>query len=1194
MKKFFFLTMLFTLLAVSGVNAQKSWQFSYSSKDAIKEMGVYNSLKTPLIELEEPTDVIRLTVFSTKNTDDNAGYRAEGYANSSSSFPTFAIGEIRIYDGNGNLVDLTEENLETNALSLDEGALAFLVDGDKNTFFHSTYSKGEVPQAYHYIDIALPDALDKFTFEYDSRQYWFFTDPTHVAITGGTEALPWAEENFSLGEQVKDVAALKPNTFYAIRGNYFEYTRFEDGRYLPSYGEAFYHSPHGAALTPSSASVMWLEEAGDGKYYMRWLKNDHYIADPGMVTEAAYAGWHDDVSFAAPLEFFKCDSIEGAFEAKSGECLLGQRRFVKMSWVNEANRDIETSTYNYAWNIYNVNIDNSAVLPVLQQSIELAESLLEQQGNPSDDSEVAAYIPTLNDAKKALAEKTMPAQEMFMLNAELNGLITAFRTEYLFTLLDSVNAILENDDIEFCDEESGWINGGYPSEYKDRFQSLLDNGSVLADNAKHYTMVDAMVAEIAGVITEFWASPVTGVSSYPLLFQTENGMLNDQRDNIYYWTSPVYYMDQPTDVIRMTVFTNSSGETEPDFGVGTPFFALGEFILYDASGRQIELREDMFSTNSIQTNDGWGLAGLCDGNPNTFYHGCYQVDPDNGSYAPENAADGEYCYIEVALDEEITAFSYGFVSRQYGGDYYKHIPTFFAFTPGTTITKDEADALAGAPIDKYEGVLGEQITKPEQIVPGELYALYGNLSKLNDKGEVVGEGTGFYGDYKMVGKDIHSSCAVVFEAAENGQFYMRSINCDQYMKKPEKWSGISNTYFKDESFPLTIVESTNLQDAFKIYWRGEVTDSLAAFYGEGEVYFMMQDWGDNIGMYTIADMANDDKDGESDWYIYKMSVKNRGEMELNGAINAVKAVGVEPKNIGESVGMYSGAGVAELMDAISKAEAIVGTNDDAACATTAAELQNLLQSSVRNLKMVEIVSGQDYVIRSANEEFKPYHGDTKFAMYVGPSNFQDTQRKEETMLWWSYEYLNGLDSTAYHFTFVEDTVKVEGEGEANWGKYTIKNVFADKYIIPEISHGKNLVVGEFSPEDAPRIFVAPSENPGLRRFVGVEAWKSTDNIYSYFEVRTGGGGYGTGGEAHYGHVAQWYFLANTAQWRIIPVSQTTSIDDLVVEEPAGEVVSQSYYTVDGVASSAPVKGKVNIVKTVYANGVVESKKIFVK
>ena len=52
-----------------------------------------------------------------------------------------------------------------------------------------------------------------------------------------------------------------------------------------------------------------------------------------------------------------------------------------------------------------------------------------------------------------------------------------------------------------------------------------------------------------------------------------------------------------------------------------------------------------------------------------------------------------------------------------------------------------------------------------------------------------------------------------------------------------------------------------------------------------------------------------------------------------------------------------------------------------------------------------------------------------------------------------------------------------------------------------------------------------------------------------------------------------------------------SIEDLVAE--GDEVVSVAYYTVGGASSSAPAKG-VNIVKIVYANGVVETKKVLVK
>lgn len=1192
MRKSLLFTMLCTLFTALTVSAAEPWQFSFSQKTstAFKNKGVYQSFTSPLCKLDEPSDVIRLTVFATRNTDMNTGTRAEGFSNSAPAFPTFAISEIRVYDGFGNLVELTEENFETNALSLNEGALAYLADNDLNTHFHSTYSDGEAPQAYHYIDIVLPEALDKFTLEYDGRHYYYFTDPTHIAITGGTEALPWSEEQFVLGEQITDVSALQPNTFYALRGNYFEYTRTESQRYLPSYGEAFYHSPFGAALTPSMASVFYLEDAGDGKYHMRWLKNNHYVAKGVNIDGSAYAGWNDDVRQAAAMSFHPCDTVAGAFEIKDGNLHLGQRRFIRMSWVNNAHLENDAQyTYNYAWNVYKVNFSNTAITPVLQASIDKAEALIAEQGNMGVYEEEISIPTALSAAKEIILNASASAKEMFDKNVALVSAIKEYRGMYLYVLIDSVSAILNAESTVFCNPESGWVAGGFPEEYKTLFEKYIDEATVIVDAAKSYDDIDEYIEKLSETISAFWAARVDKVTSYPLLFTEDCGILSNEKDNIYYWDSPTYYMDRPTDVIRMTVFKNSSGETEPDYNAGTPFFCLGEFILYDESGNKIELREEMFTTNSLQTHDGSGLAGLCDGNPGTFYHGCYQPDSTNGSYAPEKASEGEYCYIEIALDEEISAFSYGFVSRQYPGDYYKHIPMYFAFTAGEEIGKDEADALLGEDIDEYEAVLGTQVKAVEEIVPGELYALFGNLNVKNGA-----EPTGFYSDFQAYDTKINSVCAVVFEKADEGGYYIRSLNSDVYMRKPTHWSGVSTTYFKDESFPLTIIPSTNLEDAFKLYWQGEVTDSAANFYGE-EVYFMMQDWGAGkyIGMYTIDSLENDDIDGESDWYIYRMSMQRRGQFELKSVVAAINDAGVDPEYVGDAVGMYSGKGVTELINAVNKAEALLSSNDDAACKTTADELQNLLQTAVPALEMNELVSGQNYVIRSANEEFIPYHGDAKFAMYVGPTDY-DAPRENETMLWWTYEYVYGLDSTAYHFTFVEDTVRLEGDAtEAGWGKYTIKNLFADQYIIPEQGHGKNLVVGEYSPEEAPRIYVVPGDKPGYRRLVGTDAWRTNDNIYSYFEVRTGGGGYGTGGAAHYGHVAQWYFLANTAQWKLIPVANTTSIDDLIVDEPEGEVVSVSYYTPAGIATNTPVKG-VNIVKRIYANGSIETKKILIK
>lgn len=1193
MRKSILFTMLCTLFAALSVSAAEPWQFSFSKETStcFKNKGVYQQFISPMIELDEPTDVIRLTVFATRNTDDNTGYRAEGFSNSAPAFPTFAISEIRVYDANDNLIELFEENFETNALSLNEGALAYLADNDLNTHFHSTYSEGEAPQAYHYIDIMLPEELTKFRIEYDGRHYFYFTDPTYVALTAGTEALPWNEENFVLGEQVTDVEALQPNTFYALRGNYFEYTNEGSQRYEPSYGEAFYHSPLGAALTPSMASVFYLEDAGEGQYHMRWLKNNHYLATGVNLGGSGYAEWNDDVRNAAAITFHACDTVEGAFEIEEGNLHLGQRRFIRMSWVNDALLADEAEfTYNYAWNVYKVDFSNAAIVPVLQSSIEKAEALIAEQGNMGSHDDDISMPTALAAAKEIVVNASASAKEMFDKNVDLVAAINEYRGLYLYVLIDSLSSILYDEAVVFCDAETGWVAGGFPEEYKAKFEKYIDEATIIVDAAKSYDDIDEYIGKISETIDAFWASRVDKVTSYPLIFTEDCGLLTKQVDNIYYWTSPIYYMDSPTDVIRMTVFQNSSGETEPDYNVGTPFFCLGEFILYDESGNQIELREDMFSTNSLQTHDGSGLAGLCDGNPNSFYHGCYAPDPNNGSFAPEKASEGEYCYIEVALDEEISAFSYGFVSRQYPGDYYKHIPLYFAFTPGNVISKDEADDILDDVEDIHKVTLGAQVTAVDEIVPGEIYALFGNLNVKNGA-----EPTGFYNSFNSVsGSVLNSACAFTFEKDEEGGFYIRNLGADTYMKEPTHWSGVSTTYFKEESFPLTIVPSTNLENAFKLYWRGEVTDSAAAYFGEGEVYYMMQDWGSYIGMFTIDSLAKDDVDGESDWFIYRISMERSGLYELKSVSAAISDVGVDFEYVGDAVGMYSGKGVDELINAVNKAQALWDSNDDAACKAAADELQNLLQTSVPLLEMNELVSGQNYVIRSANEEFIPYHGDTKFAMYVGPTNYQDTERDNETMLWWTYEYTYGLDSTAYHFTFEKDTVRLEGDAtDAGWGKYTIKNVFADQYIVPEQGAGKNLVVGEYDAASAPRIYVAPGDKPGLRRLVGADAWRTGDNIYSYFEVRTGGGGYGTGGAAHYGHVAQWYFLANTAQWKLIPVANTTSIDDLIVDEPQGEVVSVAYYTPAGVATGTPVKG-VNIVKRVYANGVIETKKIYVK
>ena len=84
----------------------------------------------------------------------------------------------------------------------------------------------------------------------------------------------------------------------------------------------------------------------------------------------------------------------------------------------------------------------------------------------------------------------------------------------------------------------------------------------------------------------------------------------------------------------------------------------------------------------------------------------------------------------------------------------------------------------------------------------------------------------------------------------------------------------------------------------------------------------------------------------------------------------------------------------------------------------------------------------------------------------------------------------------------------------------------------------------------------------------------------------------SGGSGDGGDIVYWSGSDASSQWILNYIGDLTSISNNVAEE-GDEVVSVSYYTAAGVAVAAPVQG-VNIVKTVYANGVVKTEKIFVK
>ena len=112
-------------------------------------------------------------------------------------FPQVAIAEFYLYDGEGNLVELTVDNFYTNAQETIEGPMEYICDKDKNSFWHSawTFNIG----AYHYLEVTIPDGLNltEFSFGWTSR-YTSQVVPKTVEVSGLTDSISYIPSVYTM------------------------------------------------------------------------------------------------------------------------------------------------------------------------------------------------------------------------------------------------------------------------------------------------------------------------------------------------------------------------------------------------------------------------------------------------------------------------------------------------------------------------------------------------------------------------------------------------------------------------------------------------------------------------------------------------------------------------------------------------------------------------------------------------------------------------------------------------------------------------------------------------------------------------------------------------------------------------------------------------------------------------------------
>ena len=291
-----------------------------------------NAVWSKNLVLTQPAKGIRLTFLD----------RHIGSAADAGNFPMIAIGELKIYDADGNEVTMAAENFEANYTETLEGfesTVARLCDGNfaAQGYYHSPWS-GNEPQEYIYIDITFPEAMDAFSFEVYSRdkstsQGKVSLFPKKVAITAvgeGYDPLLFTENpyNVYVGEKVTSVDQITADGLYVIKGLlntvpvYKEVTEGEGEEAVTSIklvepeGTAmFYHGTdrfHAADAAVRAPGVYRFVKNDDGTFKALNLGLAKYWPS---TTETGYVD--DKTTYeaekAANLNIVASTNVEGAF-----------------------------------------------------------------------------------------------------------------------------------------------------------------------------------------------------------------------------------------------------------------------------------------------------------------------------------------------------------------------------------------------------------------------------------------------------------------------------------------------------------------------------------------------------------------------------------------------------------------------------------------------------------------------------------------------------------------------------------------------------------------------------------------------------------------------------------------------------------------------------------------------------------------
>ncbi len=1246
MKKNLFLTCALALFAVVGVSAQ-NWSRTLATglpgqeitHDVNGTSVTQYRAETALIKNAGATGV-RYTVVQTTA----AGTYGGG--------PFFAMAEMFVLDAQGDTIGYTvTSNADHNSggAGSDGAGLSALNDGNFNNYFHSSWG-GTEPGGLHYLELTFAEPVDEFQLIWYTRPNQHVNRPQVVGLTNPgvtfTEDMLYAEYEFSLGEKATadDIAAGGAFSFY-VEGPTESGDQTGPGNIFVSLSGY----TTGSNATASPTTMVQLIPTKDGKFILYQPVLDTYYANPDRWTDGYNGknGWLRAYSEGWTLGLFEITPVaNGDFEITTELT----RQYVDGAWVDydaplkvwvgydmrgnlkifpeNVKLGLEAGDYSlgfglpvdFSFTIYKANVNKELVPPitgaqlctdVLTSTLETAAAKKELYAEYADyDWYSAADVleAAIAGANNAIAAEDVAGafEAKTALEEAIAGYV-AIKAAYYATMYEEEWAPMVGDYVSPPYNQSQ--SGKYTVESYNIVErigeiavNIVNNSATMSTSQieSDYATIESLLASLEGTRLYFSTFPEI-VSDIP----ADNFPYAELPNNAV-WKKNVV-LAEGVNGVRLTFLDRHIGSAA-DSG-NFPMIAIGELKIYDENGTEVALAAENFEANYTETQEGFEstVARLCDGN---FAAQGYYHSPWSGN-EPQ-----EFIWIDIEFPAEMTQFTIEVYSRDKTTSNGK--VSLFPKKVAITKVNEGYDPLLFEP-NPYNVFVGDKVASVDEITADGIYVIKGLLNTqavytADEDGYITlegGEGSASY--YHGVSRFHANSAAVradgVYRFVPNGDGTFKALNLGlaKYWPSTEATGFVGNgtTFEADKAANITVVPSTNVEGAFVMYEKIEGlttkvagdsidTDEDGVFDAVGDTvtyntpYVVFMDWYSGLATRpvkdpqplvdkTVSDSWGDKQcfnkaNGEGEWEIYKVTMDNPDFFYLTNLTGAFDELGLI---VGTDPGCVSDLGALEGV--LAAGQQVVADSAYADAPAAAAALAKEI-AAVANLQKNPMEEGV-YQVVSANPDFAK--NNKTMALYAtvdeaGAAEFG----------WKALE--EGNIEFYFHFTKSENALDFVAGG-------TITEEQKDLlYAIKAIA----------TYEGATPYYIGESDAQSTQIDLLADAWSdylvlaANGSAFSFtlagkdakFSIHANGHNSGAGNN---GNIVYWNADAGASQWylRKVDYDLETSIEDLVVE--GAEVVSVAYFTPAGAAIPAPVEG-VNIVVTVYANGVVETKKVLVK